>query len=141
MLADLFQEEDRARDMARQLMELANASREKAARERTSLLAFLHGPMERHMDYEERSLFPKLKDHGLDAEVSVAEKQHTAIREQRARLEAIPEADVTTRGNEVAQLIFDIARLMLHHTNFEGDYIYPELDESDWRDLMEETMH
>ncbi len=127
--------------MARQLMEIANASRERAAKERSSLLAFLHGPMERHMDYEERSLFPKLKDHGLDAEVSVAEKQHTAIREMRVRLDAIPEADVATRGSEIAQLIFDIARLMLHHTNFEGDYIYPELDENDWRDLMEETMH
>lgn len=127
--------------MARQLMEIANHSRERAAKERASLLAFLHGPMERHMEYEERSLFPKLKDHGLDAEVSVAEKQHTAIREGRARLEAIPEAESATRGNEIAQLIFDIARLMLHHTNFEGDYIYPELDENDWRDLMEETMH
>ncbi|MFO0615324.1 MAG: hemerythrin domain-containing protein [Polyangiaceae bacterium] len=127
--------------MARQLMDIANASREKAARERGSLLAFLHGPMERHMDYEERTLFPKLKEHGLEAEVSVAVKQHTAIREQRARLEAIPEGEIVARGNEIAQLIFDIARLMLHHTNFEGDYIYPELDESDWRDLMEETAH
>jgi hypothetical protein len=30
---------------------------------------------------------------------------------------------------------------MLHHTNFEGDYIYPELDAEDWRELMEETIH
>lgn len=127
--------------MARQLMEIANQSRERAAKERTSLLAFLNGAMERHMEYEERSLFPKLKSHGLDAEVSVAEKQHTAIREGRARLEAIPESEASTRDAEVAQLIFEIARLMLHHTNFEGDYIYPELDESDWRELMEETVH
>jgi iron-sulfur cluster repair protein YtfE (RIC family) len=141
ILADLFQQEDQARAMAHQLMEIANHSREAAARERASLLEFLHGPMERHMEYEERSLFPRLTNRGLGAEVSVAEKQHTALREQRARLEAIPQEEVVARGGEVAQLIFDIARLMLHHTNFEGDYIYPELDKHDWAELMEETIH
>lgn len=141
ILADLFQEEDRARHMARQLMEIANKSKEAAARERASLLEFLHGPMERHMDYEERSLFPRLTKRGLAAEVSVAEKQHASLREQRSKLESIPQAEVAARGEEIAHLIFDIARLMLHHTNFEGDYIYPELDKHDWAELMEETIH
>jgi hypothetical protein len=140
-IAALFSEEDSARQMARQLMETANESREGAAKERASLLDFLHGAMERHMDYEERVLFPKLTEHGLGAEVSVAEKQHAAIREGRDKLGAIPASELGTRGDEIAHLIFDIARLMLHHTNFEGDYIYPELDQDDWRDLMEETMH
>ena len=141
MLADLFQEEDRARHMARQLMDIANASKDGAVRERASLLEFLHGPMERHMEYEERSLFPRLSDRGLAAEVSVAEKQHTSLREQRERLEAFNQEDLVNRSGEVAQLVFDIARLMLHHTNFEGDYIYPELDKDDWAELMEETIH
>jgi hemerythrin-like domain-containing protein len=134
-LAELFQEEDAARAMARELMSLANKSREAAAAERGSLLAFLHGPMERHMDYEERLLFPKLEDRGLGPEVQVAAKQHHAIREKRAELERANDGDV------VAVLVFEIARLMLHHTNFEGDYIYPELDRQDWLELMEETIH
>jgi len=134
-LADLFQEEDAARAMSRQLMSLANKSREAAAAERGSLLAFLHGPMERHMDYEERLLFPKLEDRGLGPEVQVATKQHHALREKRDELER------TAEGDQVAVLVFEIARLMLHHTNFEGDYIYPELDRQDWIELMEETIH
>lgn len=135
-LAELFSEEDAARAMARQLMSIANRSREAAAAERASLLAFLSGPMERHMEYEERSLFPKLAARGLEPEVGVATKHHEAIREKRAELEKA-EGDQAA----VAQLVFDLARLMLHHTNFEGDYIYPELDRDDWRELMEETMH
>jgi len=135
-LAELFSEEDAARAMARQLMSIANRSREAAAQERASLLAFLSGPMERHMEYEERSLFPKLVGRGLEPEVQVATKHHEAIREKRAELEK-PDLDEGT----LAQLVFDIARLMLHHTNFEGDYIYPELDRDDWRELMEETIH
>ena len=134
-LSALFSEEDAARLMARQLMQTAKRSREEASAERSSLLAFLHGPMERHMDYEERSLFPRLEEMGLGPEVQVATKQHERIRELRAELEtAAPDADV-------AQLVFEIARLMLHHTNFEGDYIYPELDKGAWEDLMSETMH
>ncbi len=135
-LAELFSEEDAARAMARQLMATANRSREAAARERDSLLAFLHGPMERHMDYEERSLFPKLVSRGLEPEVQVASKHHEAIREKRTLLE---KQDLP--AGEIAQIVFDVARLMLHHTNFEGDYIYPELDRDDWRELMEETIH
>jgi len=140
-IATLFGEEDSARRMARELMDTANESREAAAKERDSLLDFLHGAMERHMEYEERVLFPKLKERGLAAEVSVAEKQHIAIREGRSKLDSIPPPEVSARCAEVAQLIFEVARLMLHHTNFEGDYIYPELDQADWRELMEETMH
>lgn len=135
MLSDLFQEEDAARAMARNLMNTANRSREAAAKEKPALLEFLAGPMERHMEYEERSLFPKLEDRGLAPEVQVARKHHEAIRERRVDLEK------ATDPNEVAQLVFDVARLMLHHTNFEGDYIYPELDKEDWRELMEETIH
>lgn len=133
-LAELFQQEDCARDMARRLMDIARQSREAAAAERQGLIDFLNGAMERHMDYEERSLFPKLKDRGLAPEVGVAEKQHVSIREGTRRLESMgPEEDV-------AQEIFDIARLLLHHTNFEGDYIYPELTSADWMELMEETV-
>ncbi len=137
MLSELFSEEDAARAMARRLMSIANRSRDEAARERNSLLEFLHGPMERHMDYEERCLFPKLENRGLAPEVQVATKHHAAIREKRDELD---KAGGEPTG-EVAQLVFDVARLMLHHTNFEGDYIYPELDADDWRDLMEETIH
>jgi hypothetical protein len=134
-LSALFSEEDAARLMARQLMQAAKRSREEAAAERSSLLAFLHGPMERHMDYEERSLFPRLDEKGLGPEVQVATKQHDRIRELRGELEA------ATPETDVAQLVFEIARLMLHHTNFEGDYIYPELDRGAWEELMSETMH
>ncbi len=132
-LGALFSEEDAARLMARQLMETAKRSREETNAERKSLLDFLHGPMERHMDYEERSLFPRMAEKGLAEEVQVATKQHESIRELRGKLEAAaPDADV-------AQLVFDVARLMLHHTNFEGDYIYPELEKDAWMELMEET--
>jgi iron-sulfur cluster repair protein YtfE (RIC family) len=133
-LAELFQEEDTARHMARRLMDIARRSREEAAAERDSLLEFLRGPMERHMEYEERELFPKLEQRGLAPEVKVARKQHESVREGAARLEAMAPTD------DVAQQIFDIARLLLHHTNFEGDYIYPELTAADWRELMEETI-
>ena len=135
MLANLFGEEDAARHMARQLMATANRSREAAAKEKDSLLKFLHGAMERHMEYEERCLFTRLTDRGLAPEVKVATKHHEAIREKRTELEAATEVDA------IAQIVFDVARLMLHHTNFEGDYIYPELDAEDWRELMEETIH
>lgn len=133
-LGDLFREEDAARHMARQLMETAKRSREAANAERKGLSAFLHGPMERHMEYEERSLFPRLEAKGLGPEVQVATKQHEHIRELRTQL------DAAAPGADVAQLIFDVARLMLHHTNFEGDYIYPELDKAAWMELMEETI-
>jgi hypothetical protein len=42
--------------------------------------------------------------------------------------------------DDLGQLVFDIARQLLHHTNFEGDYIYPELTHEEWRDLMKETV-
>jgi len=137
VLTELFSEEDAARHMARELMSIANRSREAAAKEKDSLLAFLSGPMERHMEFEERTLFPKLEARGLGPEVQVSTKHHEAIREKRTQLQNAG----TDPTPEIAQLVFDIARLMLHHTNFEGDYIYPELDRDDWRELMEETMH
>jgi hemerythrin-like domain-containing protein len=134
MLAELFGEEDRAREMARRLGAIAQSSREAAAAERESLIAFVRGPMERHFQYEEHQLFPRLEERGLGPEVQVAVKQHAALRQLADRLEA-PAPD-----DDVAQLIFDAARLMLHHTNFEGDYIYPELTHDDWRELMKETV-
>jgi hemerythrin-like domain-containing protein len=133
-LGSLFSEEDAARHMARALMETAKRSREAASAERTGLLAFLHGPMEKHMEYEERSLFPRLEEKGLGPEVQVATKQHERLRELRDELDKAP------AGSDVAQLVFDVARLMLHHTNFEGDYIYPELGKQAWMELMEETI-
>ena len=133
MLAELFQEEDRARDMAAKLLKMAQTSRAAAAAERGSLLSFLRGPMEQHMRYEEQAIFPHLTEHGLDAEVQVATKQHDAVRQYADRLEAAGPND------DVAPIIADAARLMLHHTNFEGDYIYPELTHQEWRDLMRAT--
>lgn len=134
MLAELFQEEDAAREMAWKLINLAEQSRAAAQAERASLLEFLRGPMERHMAYEEASMFPHLEEHGLGEEVQVACKQHAAIREATLELEQAP-ADA-----DVSHTIVHVARLMLHHTNFEGDYIYPELTHDEWRDLMKATV-
>ncbi len=133
MLAELFGEEDRAREMASRLADIARASPQAAAAERESLLAFLLGPIERHFAYEEQVVFPELVDHGLGEEVQVATKQHDSVRQLAQRLEnAGPDDDL-------GALVFDIARLLLHHTNFEGDYIYPELTHDEWRELMKET--
>jgi hypothetical protein len=133
MLAELFGEEDRAREMAGRLADIARTSREAAAAERASLLAFLRGPIERHFKYEEDVIFPELDQHDLDEEVQVAKKQHDAVRQAADRLAAAAPGDV-------AELVFEIARLLLHHTNFEGDYIYPELTHEEWRSLMKETV-
>ncbi|MDI1448410.1 hemerythrin domain-containing protein [Polyangium sp. 6x1] len=133
MLRTLFEEEDRAREMASKLMKASQESRDAASAERQSLVAFLKGPMERHMAYEERAVFPQLERRGLGAEVGVALRHHAMIREDAEKLAA------ARPGDDVSQLIFDVARRMLHHTNFEGDYIYPELTYEAWRDLMKET--
>jgi DICT domain-containing protein len=132
LLAELFQDEDRAREMASRLMQLAQASPNEAIKERADLAEFIRGPMERHMSYEERALFPQFLRRGLAPEVQVAEKQHASIRQSAERLALAPE-------EEVAQIIFDTARLLLHHTNFECDYIYPELTYEAWIELMKET--
>ena len=130
MMADLFADEDRARGMARHLMELAQRDPAAAVREKDSLLAFLRGPMERHMNYEETMMFPKLIDHGLEPEVDVAKKHHDGIRAEARNLEAATQPEANARS------IFLAARLMLHHTNFEGDFIYPELSIEQWKSLM-----
>ncbi len=134
MLAELFEQEDRAREMASRLMQIAQTSRAAASAERASLVAFLRGPMEHHMAYEERAVFPQLVDHGLAPEVQVASKHHTSLRQAADKLEAAA-ADA-----DVAPLVFDVARLLLHHTNFEGDYIYPELSHDAWRELMKASV-
>src|SRR5689334_6807224 len=121
LMGELFADEDRARDMARRLMDLAQRDPTAAARERESLLAFLRGPMERHMAHEERVIFPLLLEHELGPEVEVARKQHASLREEAGNLESARD----TAG--AARAVFLAARLMLHHTNFESDYIYPEL--------------
>lgn len=133
MLAELFAEEDRARAMAHRLIDIARSSRAAAAAERDSLIAFLRGPMERHMIYEEERLFPQLDEkHDLTEEVQVAIKQHAAVRAAVERLSsASPDA--------LPEVIVDTAKLLLHHTNFEGDYIYPELTHDQWRALMRES--
>jgi len=133
MLAELFGEEDRAREMAARLADIARTSREAAAAERDSLLAFLRGPIARHFAYEEQVIFPKLLEHDLAEEVQVATKQHETVRHLTNKL-----ADAS--GDDLGQLVFDIARQLLHHTNFEGDYIYPELTHEEWRELMKETV-
>jgi hypothetical protein len=132
MLAELFAEEDRARDMANRLITTAQSSRAAAAAERDSLIAFLRGPMERHMVYEEERIFPQLEKHDLTEEVQVAVKQHAAVRAAGDEL-------ATAAHDEVAVVIVDTAKLLLHHTNFEGDYIYPELTLEQWRALMRES--
>jgi DUF438 domain-containing protein len=134
MLAELFGEEDRAREMASRLADIARTSREAAAAERESLLAFLRGPIERHFVHEEQLIFPELIDHGLGEEVQVAVKQHDTLRQLAQRLETAGPDD------DLGALVFDIARQLLHHTNFEGDYIYPELTHDEWRALMKETV-
>ncbi len=133
MISELFADEDRARGMAKQLMELAKRDQAAAAREKDGLLEFLRGAMERHMQYEEKELFPLLVKHELAAEVEVALKHHATIREEAENL-----AKATTVEG-IAQAMFFAARIMLHHTNFEGDYIYPELSREEWRALMRET--
>jgi hypothetical protein len=134
MLTELFNEEDRAREMASRLATIAKDSPAAAAAERDSLLAFLHGPIERHFAFEEVAIFPKLIEHDLAEEVLVAKKQHDNLRLLAARLADAGPAD------DLGGLVFDIARQLLHHTNFEGDYIYPELTHDEWRDLMKETL-
>jgi hypothetical protein len=134
MLAELFSEEDRAREMAARLAHIARTSREAVLAERESLLAFLRGPLERHFAYEEAVIFPELVAHELGEEVQVANKQHDNLRQLTARLAA------NEPGTDLCALVHDIARLLLHHTNFEGDYIYPELTHEEWRELMKETL-
>lgn len=133
MMAELFADEDRARSMARHLMELSQRDPAGAAREKESVLAFLRGPMERHMSYEENVMFPKLVEHGLEPEVDVAKKHHEQLRVETKNLEQ------ATAPDAIARAIFLAARLMLHHTNFEGDFIYPELSIEQWKSLMMAT--
>jgi hemerythrin-like domain-containing protein len=143
MLAELFSEEDRARALAARLSELADAtrtSREAVAAEQGSLLAFLRGPIERHFSFEELVIFPKLVEHALGEEVQVATKQHEAVRQLTRKLAGYQESVQPGAGDELRGLIFEIARQLLHHTNFEGDYIYPELTHDEWRELMKETV-
>lgn len=135
MIQDLFEEEDRAREMANRLMSIARSSKAAAAAERDGLVAFLKGAMERHMHYEEVAIFPALEAKGLTEEVQVALKHHASIRTDTEQLEAATDPD------SIAQLVFDVARFMMHHTNFECDYIYPELTRSEWRALIQETAH
>jgi iron-sulfur cluster repair protein YtfE (RIC family) len=137
MLAELFGEEDRAREMAQRLAAMAHTSRDAVLAERTALLAFLRGPIERHFAYEERAIFPKLVEHDLAEEVQVAKKQHDTLRQLADRLAA---SQAPESQEDLCALVFDIARLLLHHTNFEGDYIYPELTHEEWRDLMRQTL-
>ena len=134
MLAELFGQEDQAREMAGRLAEVGRSSPEGAAAERESLIAFLRGPLERHFAYEEQVIFPKLETRGLGPEVQVATKQHDALRQLAEKIQTPGPED------DLGQMIFEVARLMLHHTNFEGDYIYPELTHEDWRQLMKETV-
>jgi hemerythrin len=136
MLAELFSEEDRAREMAARLADIAHSSREAAAAERESLLAFLRGPIERHFAFEEAAIFPKLVEHDLGPEVQVATKQHDTLRQLATELAACDAG----AGDTLGALVFEIARLLLHHTNFEGDYIYPELTHEEWRELMKRTV-
>jgi hypothetical protein len=134
MLAELFSEEDRAREMAGRLADIARTSPAAAAAERESLIAFLRGPVERHFAYEERVVFPKLVEHDLGPEVQVAEKQHDTVRHLADELEA------AGPGDDVSGLVLEAARALLHHTNFEADYIYPELTHDEWRELMKRSV-
>lgn len=132
-IAELFQEEDLAREMARRLIRLAQQSPDVVSAEREGLLSFLRGPMERHIRCEESAIFPRLERHGLAEEVQVARKHHAALREATDALANTPP------DGAIESIVVNIARLLLHHTNFEGDYIYPELTHEAWRELMRET--
>lgn len=134
VMAELFRDEDSARSMAHRLMDLAQRDPRAAAQEKDSLLAFLRGPMEKHMQFEEQLLFPGLLEHGLGPEVEVASKHHVSLRQGADTLAA------ATEPAAVARAVFLAARLMLHHTNFEGDYIYPELTRKQWHALLEATV-
>lgn len=133
MMRELFADEDRAKDMARRLMHLSQNDPPAAAREKESVLAFIRGPIERHFQYEEEHLFPALEAHGLGPEVDVAKKHHASLRQEATNLEAAQDV----KG--IAQAIYFAARLMIHHTNFEGDYIYPELSKEQWHALLAST--
>jgi hypothetical protein len=133
MMKELFADEDRAREMAKRLMALAQSDPAAAAREKDSVLAFIRGPIEKHFRYEEEHLFPQLEEHGLGPEVDVAKKQHAGLRQEAINLENAKDPQ------GIAQAIYFAARLMLHHTNFEGDYIYPELSKSQWHALLAST--
>src|SRR5262249_36534784 len=102
MLAELFGEEDRAREMATRLAGIARTSREAAAAERDSLLAFLKGPIERHFRYEEQVIFPNLEEHDLGPEVQVAAKQHDSVRQLAEKLEG------AAPGDDLGELVFEI---------------------------------
>jgi hemerythrin-like domain-containing protein len=136
MIAELFQEEAAARDMARKLIEIGEQRPEDAAGERASLVAFLKGAMERHMAFEETVIFPKLGRRGFDDEVEVALSHHGAVRDLCAKLEGLADDHA-----DLASTIAKTGRLLLQHTNFESDYLYPELTHEEWRELMEETIH
>jgi hypothetical protein len=130
MMKELFADEDRARAMARRLMALSQSDPAATVKEKDSVLAFLRGPIERHFRYEEEKLFPQLEEHGLGPEVDVARKHHDGLRKEADNLER------ATDEKGIAQAIYFAARLMLHHTNFEGDYIYPELSKTQWHELL-----
>ncbi|WP_438006132.1 hemerythrin domain-containing protein [Sorangium sp. So ce321] len=134
MVNELFQEEELARDTAKKLIAMAQRSADEASAEREGLLAFLRGPMERHMRCEEAAIFPHFQARGLAEEVQVALKQHAAVRDATESLAS------AASGGDVAGVVAHVARLLLHHTNFEGDYIYPELTHDEWRELMKETV-
>ena len=89
--------------------------------------------MEKHMAYEERAVSPHLEKLGPGEGVLVTKKHHDAVREAADKLATLP-ADA-----DIARTVFETARLLLHHTNFEADYIYPELSHAQWLELMGET--
>jgi iron-sulfur cluster repair protein YtfE (RIC family) len=133
-VTQLFQEEAEARKMATQLVQIGESSAEIAKTERPALLAFLKGPMEKHMHYEEVAIFPKLEASGFDDEVAVALEHHAAIRDCTGKIEGEPDATLCA-------LFSRIGKLLMQHTNFEQDYLYPELTHVEWEELLEETLH
>ena len=132
-MSELFEHEDAARKVAHQLIEMSKRDPAAAAREKPGLLAFLRGPMARHIDHEERSIFPLLVGHGLGPEVDIACRHHADLRR------AMIDLDAAVAQDKVVAAVVAIARLMLHHTNFEGDFIYPALTRQQWHELMAET--
>ena len=126
----------RARDGARGSPDTARTSREAAAAERDSLLAFLRGPVERHFALRGAGHLPEARQHDLGR--GGAGRHQAARRGAPARRSSSRAAE--PGEDDLRELIFEIARLLLHHTNFEGDYIYPELTHDEWRELMKETV-
>ena len=133
MLAELFQEEDRARDMATRL-QIAQTSRAAASARAPEPHRFSSRADGAPHDLRRARDLPAARD--------PRPRRRGPGRVEAARCGPTsqpPDSKSAGPDDDVAPAIADTARLLLHHTNFEGDYIYPELNRDAWRELMRES--